>query len=605
MSITEYSLEKAKDMLVDNHIYPHEVPIFKEVGSTMHGISVGSDDLDLTAVRFEGWAEFANYDIKRQSMMIRTAPEGERSWPGDIDLNVYTVRKYASLLLNGNPSILAVHFSPENVAIADKWRYGWLDWDSLHDAVKSKKAGAAFLGYMRQQYERWRGNRGQKNVNRPELVEQYGFDCYADDTEFLTRSGWKTYENIADSEEVGTVNQTTGTIEFQVPVERVAKDVTDQLVDMTGQWTHCLVTKNHRMWVNRAHRTATTATPTEWEFRTAKSLIDEAPGSINYVRTGFENHQPSFNVTDDELQLIGAYVSEGSVGKSLSNGTPSVLCFSQYSDGRLAPCLRSFVEKFNGKLYEYDRRPAKRSTELLLTIADVGLVSRIVRDCGEGSHAKKLPPYFTRLNQRQARLVLETMIAGDGTEHRSGGWVYYTISEQLAGDTQAIAMLAGYRATQWGPYDNGMYHVRIQEADTVQQIRGTEKVSLTRQRNHRVVCFTVSNEVLVTRRKGKVAIQGNTKYAGHLIRLGLQGKEYLDTGRLTLPMPEREAGLIRDIRSGEYTETAAVKISEKVEADLMKAYAETALPSQPDREGVRLWVSRAYHRYYRFYDEFV
>lgn len=144
-----------------------------EVGSTAHGMSIADqDDLDLTLVRIEPWVELITGTNKRQSMMVRSQPEGERSGPGDLDINVYTFRKFVGLLANGNPSILGAAFSPiwwENEQI-------FIDWDRLRELAQSKRAGNAYLGYMKQQLERWLGKRGQKNVNRPELVEKFGYD---------------------------------------------------------------------------------------------------------------------------------------------------------------------------------------------------------------------------------------------------------------------------------------------------------------------------------------------------------------------------------------------------------------------------------------------
>jgi hypothetical protein len=42
----------------------------------------------------------------------------------------------------------------------------------------------------------------------------------------------------------------------------------------------------------------------------------------------------------------------------------------------------------------------------------------------------------------------------------------------------------------------------------------------------------------------------DTKYAGHVLRLGYQGIEFLETGRLTLPMPSRERSRVLDVRNG-------------------------------------------------------
>lgn len=143
-----------------------------EVGSTAHGIASSDtgDDFDATVIRVEPWKELIVGDPKRQSMMIRTQPDGHRSRMGDIDLNVYTLRKFASLAAKGNPSILAALFSPL------RHRDTGTDFDQLARIVASRRAAASFLGYMQQQIDRWVGARGQKNVNRPELVEQYGFD---------------------------------------------------------------------------------------------------------------------------------------------------------------------------------------------------------------------------------------------------------------------------------------------------------------------------------------------------------------------------------------------------------------------------------------------
>ncbi len=142
-----------------------------EVGSTIYLGETGQDDLDLAGGFIEDPAVTISSQPKSHS--IRTQLEGERSRVGDIDIIMHPLRKFASLLMGGNPSIITQAFSP-NVVIG----YGWIPpiITAIHGAAVSQRAGAAFEGYMTQQMERWRGERGQKNVSRPELVEAYGFD---------------------------------------------------------------------------------------------------------------------------------------------------------------------------------------------------------------------------------------------------------------------------------------------------------------------------------------------------------------------------------------------------------------------------------------------
>jgi uncharacterized protein len=105
----------------------------------------------------------------------RTKPEGVRSGPGDVDLTIYSLRKYVRLAAQGNPSILTLLFAPDSARIVHTAMAERLL--ELTPFIVSKQAGHRFLGYMRAQRDRMLGMRGQARLpNRPELVEKYGYD---------------------------------------------------------------------------------------------------------------------------------------------------------------------------------------------------------------------------------------------------------------------------------------------------------------------------------------------------------------------------------------------------------------------------------------------
>lgn len=145
-----------------------------EVGSRICGLNMpGSDDQDLMGVAIEppshviGMSRFEQY-------IWRTQPEGVRSGPGDVDLTIYSLRKFFGLALAGNPSILMPLFAPD-----DAIHYRTLAGRMLmcaRDNIISKQAGARFLGYMESQRLRMLGLKGGTHTNRPELVEKYGYD---------------------------------------------------------------------------------------------------------------------------------------------------------------------------------------------------------------------------------------------------------------------------------------------------------------------------------------------------------------------------------------------------------------------------------------------
>lgn len=161
-------------------------------GSQLTGTNLDESDHDTLGVCIEP----ASYTLglkKFEQYVGRSKPMGARSLPGDTDRTIYSLRKWASLALSGNPSVLQLLFVPREMELhADPWFW---KWQECHEWFASKQAGKAFLGYMQQQTQRLKGERGQKNIKRPELEAAHGFDTkYAahiirlgfQGTEFLT-----------------------------------------------------------------------------------------------------------------------------------------------------------------------------------------------------------------------------------------------------------------------------------------------------------------------------------------------------------------------------------------------------------------------------------
>ena len=84
------------------------------------------------------------------------------------------------------------------------------------------------------------------------------------------------------------------------------------------------------------------------------------------------------------------------------------------------------------------------------------------------------------------------------------------------------------------------------------------------------------------------------KFAMHALRLGVQGKEYLMTGRITLPIPEPDLAALREVRRGEWELPAVLEWAERLEADLRTLAETSPLPEQPDLDWVNDWLHRSY-----------
>jgi uncharacterized protein len=116
-------------------------------------------------VRFEQYERHTAWD--------RPGGVANRSDGGDLDVVIYSARKWARLALAGNPTVLPVLFGPDQEVVFRNQAGDELT-DNAHRFV-SRLAAARFLGYLHSQKSAMTGNRGA-HTNGPELVAVHGYD---------------------------------------------------------------------------------------------------------------------------------------------------------------------------------------------------------------------------------------------------------------------------------------------------------------------------------------------------------------------------------------------------------------------------------------------
>jgi predicted nucleotidyltransferase len=88
----------------------------------------------------------------------------------------------------------------------------------------------------------------------------------------------------------------------------------------------------------------------------------------------------------------------------------------------------------------------------------------------------------------------------------------------------------------------------------------------------------------------------DTKYAGHVVRLALQGIELMETGELSLPMRQEHREEIVAIRTGRYSYEDTVLRTSDLETVLRVAIAKTSLPAKSDAAKIDEFLRDAYLR---------
>lgn len=173
-------LKAAAQLVCDRtHITAADIVLTSQIGSTSRPDAPDEADFDATVA----WAPTFTQLVRGPSEIkqVRTAADGKRSGPGDIDVNVYSVPKMTRLALKGNPSIIDALYGPRHIsddALLSTWR----------TAARSRAALWAYINYAKSQQHRMDGT---GKVNRPELVERYGYDTkFASHALRLTMTGW-------------------------------------------------------------------------------------------------------------------------------------------------------------------------------------------------------------------------------------------------------------------------------------------------------------------------------------------------------------------------------------------------------------------------------
>jgi uncharacterized protein len=149
-----------------------------QVGSGVHGTSItGQDDRDEMGLCLEpprfvtGLAGFEQYE--RHTAWDRPGGLANRSGAGDLDVIIYSARKWARLALAGNPTVLLVLFVPDDEVVFRDQAGAELTANARR--FVSRLAGDRYLGYLKGQKAAMTGQPGA-HTNRPELVAVHGYD---------------------------------------------------------------------------------------------------------------------------------------------------------------------------------------------------------------------------------------------------------------------------------------------------------------------------------------------------------------------------------------------------------------------------------------------
>ena len=115
------------------------------------------------------------------------------------------------------------------------------DMEMMAESFKYSAAQANAYGYSIEQLSAMIGILGSAGIQ----------GCYDDQTDVLTKEGWKNWKNVTVNDEFATVNPETHKIEYQKPIQLIRYNHIGKMYLVKNQNIDLCVTPDHRMLVKK------------------------------------------------------------------------------------------------------------------------------------------------------------------------------------------------------------------------------------------------------------------------------------------------------------------------------------------------------------------
>lgn len=351
--------------------------------------------------------------------------------------------------------------------------------------------------------------------------------CFDDQTEVLTKSGFKFWSDVSDDDDFATLNTNTDELEYQKPSAMHAGYYNGPMHHYKSRFIDQCVTPNHRLYAKEDYKNNSKKN-SAYKFIHAEDSVIEGNKTLRFKRWAkwhcatIEETKQQINLPitdmDSWLVFLGMFLAEGSTtyspeyfdksGKrkrgeqyitSVRNLDKEFLdnckqaldtlgfhCFINYKSG--------YCRSYNRDLYEYCKQFGKCPDKYIPT------------------EIKQLPP-------EKLSILLTALSCGDGCEptrsKKRGLWNHkFTLSsKRLIDDIQELALKIGGTASismQHGSTFNpkGVYYVaNLIKTNLEPKITDYNIISYSGM----VYCATVANGILLVRRNGKICWSGNSE----------------------------------------------------------------------------------------------
>lgn len=343
-------------------------------------------------------------------------------------------------------------------------------------------------------------------------------ECYDDETQILTMSGWKLFKDLKKNDVVATLNPENKELVYQQIERKTEYKYSGKMVRFKNKRISLVITPEHNVWAKEITNHSSSIYKNQFGFKKAINLVGHENMQIKAIdkwrgkekkyfflpevkREKYSHlHQLRKIKMDWWLEFLGYYLSEG--------------CYC-YDKGHhyiyVAQSTKSKhyerIEKCLNKLYTW--RYSHGCTSFRLSNKQL---FEYVMQFGK-SKDKFIPQELLGLSERQLKILFDALMCGDGT-YRPKQYKYTTVSKKLADNVQELGLKLGYSVTTSTEISNNskhndLYYVRLNKGSKISYVRKNQ--SHLANYHGKVYCVSVPKyNILCVKRDEKIVFSGNS-----------------------------------------------------------------------------------------------
>jgi len=266
--------------------------------------------------------------------------------------------------------------------------------------------------------------------------------CYDDQTELLTENGWKLFKDLKKTDKIATLNPITKILEYHHPTKIIISQYTGEMYRFKSLFLDLLVTPNHKVYVKRKRKS------NNFNFEEARNLFGKTQLTFKRdaiwkgINKKFIDINGEIYLMNDWLEFLGYYISEGNVYHNKKTHSWKVK-ISQNRNSKHYEDIKNCIKRLGFNYYEIKDNKRENVGGFEISKKSLYLYLNQFGYC----YQKYIPKEIKQLSSKQLKILLKSLIYGDGHIFNENRFSYISTSKKLIDDVQEIALKIGYSAS--------------------------------------------------------------------------------------------------------------------------------------------------------------